>query len=263
MLWRGPRVAVTRPCAGCALPWNASFMTIPFEVGIFAKAPPRFELPLEPATLGPRVGGFAVCGCCRTTAICSCAVGFVSQAGRRPRAGCRPFSRSSNCLPPADIRRVLHRADIRPVDRIPYGGGETGVTRRNICHNSHGRRGARLLLAASPSAAAGGVSAGSRDTTVGAPQGRVGAAVAGAARRAAARGHRTRWGNSRLWCASWAHAKAWVTRCAAPAAKNAAGSDCSAVRAGCGEVRWRWPTRKALAGCRFGAQRVGTPVRRR
>src|ERR1700740_951013 len=34
-----PRAAVTRPCAGRALPWNASFMTIPFELGIFAEAP--------------------------------------------------------------------------------------------------------------------------------------------------------------------------------------------------------------------------------
>jgi len=37
-------------------------MTIPFEVGIFAKAPHRFELQLEPATLGLRAGGFAVYG---------------------------------------------------------------------------------------------------------------------------------------------------------------------------------------------------------
>jgi hypothetical protein len=35
-------------------------MTIPFEVGIFAKAPIRFELQLEPATLGLRAEGFAV-----------------------------------------------------------------------------------------------------------------------------------------------------------------------------------------------------------
>jgi hypothetical protein len=62
MVWVDPRDVVTRPCAGRALPWNASFMTIPFEVGIFAKAPIRFELPLEPATLGLRAGGFAVYG---------------------------------------------------------------------------------------------------------------------------------------------------------------------------------------------------------
>lgn len=33
-------------------------MTIPFEVGIFAKAAIRFELQLEPATLGPSGRGF-------------------------------------------------------------------------------------------------------------------------------------------------------------------------------------------------------------
>jgi hypothetical protein len=52
-----PRAAVTRPCAGRALPWNASFMTIPFKAGIFAEAPfgPSCSSNRPPSAFGPGV----------------------------------------------------------------------------------------------------------------------------------------------------------------------------------------------------------------
>src|SRR5271163_762073 len=95
-----PRAAVTRPCAGCALPWNASFMTIPFEAGIFAEAPLRFELQLEPATLGLRAGGGAVWGAIAGV-VCSWRGEDFGQVGASA-AGCGPFTRVESCLRSAD-----------------------------------------------------------------------------------------------------------------------------------------------------------------
>jgi hypothetical protein len=102
----GPRDAVTRPCAGCALPWNASFMTIPSS-GDYRGSTLRFELQLEPATLGPRAGGFAVEGAIAGV-VCSWGGEDFGQAGTWT-AGCGPFTRAANYLPSADIRRVLLR----------------------------------------------------------------------------------------------------------------------------------------------------------
>src|SRR5580693_1624573 len=56
------RCVVTRPCAGCALPWNASFTTIPSdEVGAARKNPGSsgYSNRLNPR---PAAGGFAVNG---------------------------------------------------------------------------------------------------------------------------------------------------------------------------------------------------------
>ena len=74
---RRPRDAVTRPCAGRALPWNASFMTIPFEMGGFAR---KHQIGSSGnsnrPTLGLRAGGFAVGGY-RETSMKLCATGWV------------------------------------------------------------------------------------------------------------------------------------------------------------------------------------------
>lgn len=95
MVWVGPRDVVTRPGAGCALPWNASFMTIPFEVGIFAKAPIRFELPLEPATLGPFGPGVSPFTALLHVSYVVGVVEFQQTRVDRP-TGCGPLSRSFN-----------------------------------------------------------------------------------------------------------------------------------------------------------------------
>ena len=128
-----PRDVVTRPCAGCALPWNASFMTIPFEVGIFARAPIRFELQLEPAALGLRAGGFAVYG---AIARCVCSWGggvSVRPAGRRP---CVVLSLGFQLLG-WRISAGYSTGGYPPVDRMPHVDPDAGLTRRNTSHNRH------------------------------------------------------------------------------------------------------------------------------
>ena len=106
-----PRAAVTRPCAGRALPWNASFMTIPFDAGIFAEAPFRFELQLEPATLGLRAGGFAVEGAIAGV-VCSWCGEDLGQTGASA-AGGGPFTPVESCLTIGGYPPGTSRADIR------------------------------------------------------------------------------------------------------------------------------------------------------
>ena len=128
-----PRDAVTRPCTESALPWNASFMTIPFEVGIFAKAPIRFELQLEPATLGLRAGGFAVYGAI-TRSVCSWGGGVsVRPADGRPGV---VLSLDFQLLR-WRISAGYSTGGYPPVDRMPHVDPDAGLTRRNTSHNRH------------------------------------------------------------------------------------------------------------------------------
>src|SRR5277367_4784667 len=137
-----PRAAVTRPCAGCALPWNASFMTIPSN-GDYRGSTLRFELQLEPATLGLRAGGFAVEGAVAGV-VCSWGGEDFGQAGTWA-AGCGPFTRAATYH--RRISAGYFPGGYPPVDRMPYGGLNARVTRRNTRHNRHSRlasaRGAR------------------------------------------------------------------------------------------------------------------------
>jgi hypothetical protein len=133
MVWAGPRGVVARPCAGCALPWNASFMTIPFEVGIFAKAPNRFELQLEPAYPRPSGRGFRRLQRYRRLCV------VVWWDGVRPAATGRVWvlSRGRATCFEWRISAGYSTGGYPPVDRMPYRDANSRLTRRNIRHNRH------------------------------------------------------------------------------------------------------------------------------
>src|SRR5258705_13994519 len=85
-----PRDVVTRPCAGRALPWKASFMTIPFEGGFSRKHQIGSSCNSNRPTLGLRAGGLPL-GRYRATGMKLCATGRVTPA---QLAWCGPFTRS-------------------------------------------------------------------------------------------------------------------------------------------------------------------------
>jgi hypothetical protein len=136
MVWVDPRDVVTRPCARCALPWNASFMTIPFEVGISRKhqigSSCRSNRP--PSAFGPGVSPLkALSHAC----IQLCGAISLRPAGRRPGV-VLSLGRQLACS-----RRISAGYSPGgyppPMQSMPYRDPNAGVTRRNTSHNRHAR----------------------------------------------------------------------------------------------------------------------------
>ena len=102
-------------------------------MGIFAKAPIRFELQLEPATLGLRAGGFAVYGAI-TRSVCSWGGGVsVRPADGRPGV---VLSLDFQLLR-WRISAGYSTGGYPPVVRMPHVDPDAGLTRRNTSHNRH------------------------------------------------------------------------------------------------------------------------------
>ena len=141
MVWVGPRVVVTIPCAGCALPWNASFMTIPFEDGDFRESTNSVRAATRTGHPRPSGRGFRRLGRYRTRCMWLCKGIWVRPAARRRGVG--PFAGVGSRAYSWRISAGYSTGGYPPVDRMPYGDPNAGVTRRNISNNCHAGRGTR------------------------------------------------------------------------------------------------------------------------
>ena len=136
----GSRCAASRPCRGRALPWNASFMTIPFSKGGSARKHTGSSGNSNSTTLGPPGRGFR--RSVLREMVFSCA---VRNYGARWPGGCLLSSRSrpgqARVPAPVKIGGNYHGrtkgAGTRAGSEHAAQIGAAVMTRRTIFHSSH------------------------------------------------------------------------------------------------------------------------------
>src|SRR5579884_3884408 len=118
------RCAVARPCCGYALPWNASFMTIPFSAALGTERKHMVRAATRTGNPRPLAGGFAVVDL--RARLFRCAAG-CSAAAAASALWWLSFLPAQDCSHgrfrlPAEFRRHLYAAEFRRLTAVsmPY-----------------------------------------------------------------------------------------------------------------------------------------------